>query len=277
MSFKKLGLAITFSPTGKALLFEAKRLCDLFGAEIVFIHNGERTTETETKLMELISTAGYDNSAVSLEWVKGDIADTIIKKSEEKNVDLLLAGALEKENIIKYYAGSVARKIMREAKCSVLILTATSESPKSFKKFCVSVDYTPQSEKTIRAAFQFALKENAEDFTLIRDFHAPGLAVTVQDSGSFDKVEAARKQWQEEEEEKLKLFVKELNLNGLDIKTKCLYGKEGWEANNFVRDNKVDIYAVTGPSKKLRLIDRIFPHEVEYSFEKLPSNMLIVR
>ena len=277
MAFKKLGLAITFSPTGKALLFEAKRFCDLFGAEIVFIHNGERTSETETKLNELISEDGYNQSSVSLEWVKGDIADTIIQKAEEKNVDLLLAGALEKENIIRYFSGSVARKIMREAKCSVLILTSPSVNPKGFKKFCVSAEYSPQGEKTIRSAFQFALKENAEGFTLIRDFHAPGLAVTVQDSGSFDKVEAARKQWQEEEEEKMKLFVKELNLHGLEIKIVCLYGKEGWEASNFARANNADVFAVSGPAKKVRFIDRLFPHEVEYSFEKLPSNLLIIK
>jgi len=80
-----------------------------------------------------------------------------------------------------------------------------------------------------------------------------------------------------EEEEKMKLFVKELNLHGLEIKIVCLYGKEGWEASNFARANNADVFAVSGPAKKVRFIDRLFPHEVEYSFEKLPSNLLIIK
>lgn len=275
--FKKLGLAVTFSPTGKALLFETKRLCDLLGAEIVFIHNGNKTTEIQEKLTDLITSAGYDNTLATVEWVKGDIANTIIKKAKEKNVDLLIIGALEKENIIKYFFGSVARKIMHNAKCSVLILDSPSEKPIGFKKFCVSVEYTPQSKKMAQLAFHLALMENAEEFIIISEYHVPGLSLAIQDGASIEKVEAARKQWQEEEEEKMKFFVSALNLRGLDIKTKCLYGKEGWEANNFVRENNYDLFIVSNPIKNITLFDRIFPHYVEYSIEKLPSNLLIIR
>ena len=167
--FKKLGLAITFSPTGKALLKEAKRLRDIFDSQIVLIHNGEKTNDSVTKLNELIESTGFNTSNVSIEWVSGDIANTIMKKAEETNVDLLLAGALEKENFIRYYSGSVARKIMREAHCSVLILTSPSETPIPFKKFCVSVDYSLQSERTIKAAYNFAMLEHADELILIRE------------------------------------------------------------------------------------------------------------
>jgi nucleotide-binding universal stress UspA family protein len=277
MSFKKLGLAITFSPTGKALLKETARLQKLFDSQLVLIHVGDKNTRTEEQLAKTIYDAGLDKKQVEIIWEKGDPANAIINSGTNAGVDLLIAGALEKENIIKYYLGSVARKIMREFPSSLLILKSPSEQPSNFRKFYVSVDYSPQSEKTIRSAFQFALKEKAEKFTLIRDFHAPGLAVMVQDGGSFDKVETLRKQWQGEEEEKLKLFVKELNLQGLEIKTVCLYGKEGWEASNFARANNADIFAVAGPVKKTRFLDRLFPHEVEYSIEKLPSNLLIIK
>lgn len=275
--FTKIGLAITFSPTGKALLFEAKRLCDLFGAEIVFIHNGERTPETESKLMELISSAGYDISKVSLEWVQGDIAGTIIKKSEEKNVDLLLAGALEKENILKYYTGSVARKIMREAKCSVLILTAPSESPKSFKKFCVSVEYSQQSEEAVKIAYNFALLEKAEKLLLIREFQAPGLAMTVHDTGSIREAELTRQKWEKEEKDKIQMLVKELNLTGVSVETVCLYGKEGYEANKYVESVNGDLYVLAAPQRRLKIFDRIFQHDIEFTLKQLPCPVLITR
>jgi nucleotide-binding universal stress UspA family protein len=275
--FTKLGLAITFSPTGKALLKETKRLSEIFNSALVLIHVGEKNTETEKKLHEVVEDAGISPDFVEIIWTQGDPANAILNSSKNAGVDLLIAGALEKENLIKYYIGSVARKIMREASSSSLILKEPSLSPEPFKKFYVSTDFSPESEKTIRLIYQFALLENAEEFVVISDYNTPGLASTILDSASMDELESTKKQWQAEEEEKLRLFLNELNLKGIEIKTICLYGKEGWEASNFARQNKADVFGVTAPRKRLRLIDRIFSHELEYSFENLPSNLLIIR
>ncbi len=276
-TFNKLGLAITFSPTGKALLKETVRLKNLFNAHLTLIHVGVKNTENENNLNQTIENAGLTKNEVEIIWEKGDPANAIIRTVKKQNIDLLIAGALEKENIIKYYLGSVARKIMRELDSSSLILKTPSENPTNFKKFFAAADYTPRSEKTIKTSFQFALMENAEEFVLIRDYHIPGLAATIQDSGSAETLEKLRKQLQEEEEQKMKLFIKELNLQGLEIKIVCLYGKEGWEASNFAREQNADIFAITGPKKRAGFIDRIFPNEAEYSFEKLPANLLIIK
>jgi nucleotide-binding universal stress UspA family protein len=275
--FKKLGLAITFSPTGKALLKETKRLKDIFNSELVLIHVGEKSAETENLLKEVIETSGINLGTIEVIWTKGDPANAILNTSNKAGVDLLIAGALEKEKFIKYYIGSVARKIMREASSSSLILTEPSENPKSFKKFYVSTDFSQESERTIKLTFNFALLEKAEEFVIIRDYSTPGLASTILDSASLDKLETVKNQWQAEEEERMKVFLQELNLKGIKIKTHCLYGKEGWETSNFVRQNQGDIFAVTAPQKRLKLIDRLFHHELEYSFENLPSNLLIIR
>ena len=52
----------------------------------------------------------------------GDPVDVILSVSEEKKIDLLILGALKRENFLKYYVGSIARKITRQANCSVLLL-----------------------------------------------------------------------------------------------------------------------------------------------------------
>lgn len=275
--FKKIGLALTFSPTGKLLARETQRLSDLFQAEVVLIHNGVRNKEIETKIESLVLSVGLNTSMVTIEWVQGDIADSIIKKSTEKNVDLLISGALEKESLFKQFFGSVARKIIQEAKCSTLILTSPSNNPKGFKKFFVSVEFSPQGEKTILTSFEFALKEKAEEFLLIRDIYVPALSLTIQEGSSSEDLETQREKWIHEEEEKMKVFVKELGIKGLNIKFKCLYGKEGWASSNYASLHKVDIFALYAPTKKIRLIDKFFPHEFGYTFEKLPANLLIIR
>ena len=47
---------------------------------------------------------------------------------EEKKIDLLILGAVKREQILKYYVGSIARKITRQAKCSILLLIKPSLS-----------------------------------------------------------------------------------------------------------------------------------------------------
>jgi nucleotide-binding universal stress UspA family protein len=275
--FKKLGLAITFSPTGKALLKEAGRLKLLFNASLYLIHVGKKTPQTEKLLSDVIEEAGLESREIEIIWTQGEPGNAILSSSKSANIDLLIAGALEKENIIKYYIGSVARRIMRDADCSVLILKSPSDNPSRFKKFFVSTDFSEQSEYTIRKTHQFAVLDNADEFIVIRDYRIPGLASAVQDSGNIEELDNIREEWQEEEEEKMRIFLRELNLKNIKVISHCLYGREGWRASNFAKENNADIFAINVQARKLKFIDRIFPHEAEYTFEQLPSNLLIVR
>lgn len=275
--FSKIGLAISFSPTGKALVKESLRLQQLFNSKLAVIHIGERNSDNEELLYKTIDEAGADRNDLEIIWEEGDPATAIIKAGKEAGIDLLVAGALEKENMLKFYFGSVARKIMREFPASSLILKSPSLEPVPFKKFFITVDYSPRCEKTIRTAFQFALKENADEFTLIRDFYMPGLTAAIGENKAYDEFSSLIDQMKYDEEEKMKLFINELNLKGLEKNIVCVYGKEGWEDSNYARNNNADIFAVTGPEKKMRFLDRLFPHEIEFSFETLPANLLIIK
>lgn len=275
--FNKLAVAVTFSPTSIALLKETVRLKNLFNAELLIIHSGLRNADTEKRLTALIEKAGLDLNKIKIDMVKGEPGNAILRSSKSNNVDLIIAGALEKENIIKYYVGSVARKIMRDSDCSVLIFKSPSEKPTGFKKFYIEVDFAAGSEMTIKKSFEFAKMEIAQEFVLIRDYKVYGLMGSVIEFGEINSFDKVREKIQNEEEEKMKIFIKELNLKGLNIKTVYLYGREGLTARNYAIKNKADIFVVNAPTIKLHLLDRIFPHEQEYSFEYLPSNLLIIK
>lgn len=277
MPFKKLALAINLSPTGRSLLKEAKRLQSLFGAELVLIHVGDKDEPTESKINELSEECGIDIDGTKLIWKEGDPAKVIMKAAEEENVDLLISGALEKESSIKYFLGSVARRIMRESACSVLILTSAAERKNGFKKFAVSTDYSQRSEIAIQKAYKLALLEKAEEFVAIREFQVPGLSITVSDSGSLKEIESIKEKWQKEEEEKLNLFVRELNLRGIPVKTVSLFGKEGWEANKYAKEHDSDIFVTAAPRKKPKFFDRIFIHSFEFVIKEISSSLLIIK
>ncbi|MBK6914724.1 MAG: universal stress protein [Ignavibacteriales bacterium] len=257
--FQKIGLAVTSSPTGKALLKEAVRLKDLFSADLSLIHVSEKNEFSKKMISQLIESAGLVESQTDLTWATGDPANEILKFSEQKKLDLLISGALEKENILKFYLGSVARKIMREASMSTLILKSPSINPTGFKKFCINVNFSEQSEKTIMTAYQFALADSADEFILVRDFNLPGLTSTTIDFNSAEKIDKLKTEQLQSEEDKLQLLVKELNLKGINIKTKCIYGKEGWASSDYARQSAVDLFVVSAQKRKLKFIDRIFP------------------
>jgi nucleotide-binding universal stress UspA family protein len=275
--FKKIGLAITFSPTGKALLLEAKRLQQLFNSELFLFHIGEKTDEKETALFQLISDSGLETNSFQLDWGSGDPAKAIIKKAKEHSLNLLIAGALEKETLINYYIGSVARKLMRKAPCSLLIHTIRPGGLSKFNKFCVSVDFSSENEKMIQLAYQFALLENAKEFVLIREFKVLGLASTVYETGSAQGTEKVRLEIQQEEEEKTKLYIKELQLKNINVETVCLYGKEGWEANQYIRENGGDIFVHLAPKHSLKFVDRLFQHDLEFIVKELPCSLLLIK
>lgn len=277
MIFKKIGLAITFSPNGLPLLRSAVRLQNLFNCELCLIHIGSKSPESELQMKNFVKNAGLSESSFSLVWKEGEPSKSIIKAAAENEIDLLVAGALEKENVIKYYFGSVARTIMREAPCSVLIMTNPGFEPKRFKKFCVSVDFTPLSEIAVKKSYEFAKLENALEYVLIEEIEVPGLVITVYDSGSINETEKSKLEWQTEEEKKLKIFAKELNLSGLDYKTVALFGKQGWEGRNFVKSNGIDLFVVPSPPKKLKFFDKLFQHDLEFILSQLPCSLLIIR
>jgi nucleotide-binding universal stress UspA family protein len=273
--FKKIGLAITFSPTGKTLLKEAKRLSELFGSKIIFIHVGERNKDKEKKLAELIINAGFTESTFVLEWAKGDVASAIIKKCKEMEIDLLIAGALEKEKFVKYFFGSVARKLMRETPCSLLIYLTPSRSLINLKRFCVSVDYTKRNKETIQMAHQFAILDKAKEFILVRDLYSPELVIKVRNASSTEEAEKIRAEWEKDEHKKMNSLVKELNLKGININLITLFSKKSFETNRYVEAIRADIFVITSPDEKPRLMDRVFLSKLEYTFKQLPCTLLI--
>lgn len=275
--FKKLGLAITFSPTGKALLAETRRLKLLFNSELYLIHVGERNSETEERLRKLVLESNLKPEEINFIWGSGNPADVIIDSIKKNSIDLLIAGALEKEKTIKYYFGSVARKLMRKVPCSLLILTSAMNSDKEFKKLGVLVDFSPENENTIQKANQFAMMEKSDQLILIREIDTTGISASAVTGNSANEMDNYIEKIINEESIKLSILVNELNLRGVDISKICLPGKEGWAVRQFLRKEGIDLFIVSAPARRLGFFDRVFQHDLEYIFVDIPCDLLIIK
>lgn len=63
----------------------------------------------------------------------------------------------------------------------------------------------------------------------------------------------------------------------MKITIKMLSGKSGFELARFAERKKADLLVVSAPKERLILLDRLFPHDLEYVFANLPCNLLVIK
>jgi nucleotide-binding universal stress UspA family protein len=167
--FKKIAIAVAFSPRCEALLAEARQLQDKLGAQMVFIHIGKKTLHQEHYLKHLIHRFGLDLPNNKIIWEEGETVDTILEVCQQESIDLLVAGALEKENLLKYFLGGVARNLSRKVKCSMLMLTEPNIHPTGFKHLVVEGSDHPKSEYTIATAIAFGKAYQVKNIDIVQE------------------------------------------------------------------------------------------------------------
>ena len=64
--------------------------------------------------------------------------------------------------------------------------------------------------------------------------------------------------------------------DNIKINIKMLSGKSGFELCKFVLRKQAQLLVVGAPPRRLSFFDRVFPHDLEYVFADLPSNLLVV-
>ena len=120
--FNKIGIGVTFSPNLKANIYEASRLALMFDSELILIHVGEKSDDKETQFHSILKSFIKNGLDYKIVFKPGNPVDAILFACEENKIDLLILGALQRENFLKYYVGSIARKITRKVQCSILLL-----------------------------------------------------------------------------------------------------------------------------------------------------------
>ncbi|SDA59961.1 Nucleotide-binding universal stress protein, UspA family [Algoriphagus alkaliphilus] len=274
--YQKIALAIAFSPRMEALIAEAKRLIDLFGSELILIHVGLKTADLEAKLSEIITTHGLNTASVTTIWKEGKPAKMILKACEEENVDLLMLGALKKEGLLTYYLGSVARKVIRKAKCSVLTLIDPKIDPTKFSKVVINGTQLEVTPKVISQGLKFCQIEGTTHVHIINEIKLYGLQMATAGEGSEDEVSNTRRKLVQEEIRYVQEILNGLDQSGLKINIKVTAGKWAVELVRYCESISADLL-IMGDENGYTFIDRLFPHDLEEILSELPCNLLIVK
>jgi nucleotide-binding universal stress UspA family protein len=274
--FKKIGLAIAFSPRITALLVEAWRMKNLWNAELVLIHVGEHGEKEEKLLHQHFAVAGINAAEVQVFWEHGRPAERILATCKNEGVDLLIAGALKKEKLVQYYLGTVARHILRKADCSVLMLTTPQIEPVPFKNIVVNAEDSPYVEDAVAIACSIGMQDKATWLHIVREIKLYGLTMSAAEQCSEQEYEALKQSLVRDEIQNVEKILAAVPHQGLKINIKMVSGKSGFELSKFSQRKHADLLVVGAPPRRFSFLDRVFTHDQEYLFADLPCNLLIV-
>jgi nucleotide-binding universal stress UspA family protein len=276
MKISKIGLALAFSPRMEAMMAEASRLLRAYQAQLLLVHVGKETQEAKDQLQVLLTKSQIEPSQVKILWKEGDPAACILSACKEEQVDLLIAGALKKEQFMKYYLGTIAREILRKANCSVLMLIDPSENRKGFQQIVANAEDSAYVEDALAAACDIGLKENAQWLHIVREVKLLGLTMSALDDCTEEEHNQLRNSLMNTEIENVEKILTKIPHAGLKVNIKLLSGKSGFELSQFAQRKQADLLVVGASPRKFWFFDRVFTHDLEYIFQDLPCNLLVI-
>ena len=277
--FKTIGIGVTFSPNLKANIYEAARLSLVFNAKLVLIHVGQGSDEKEAQFNAILKPFVNDNLSVEIVFKNGNPVDVILSISEEKQIDLLILGALQRENFLKYYVGSIARKITRKSKCSILLLIKPSIEKVQCEHIVVNGLKDPKTKETIASAFYVASTLKTKKVTIVEEITQDELAIVVEDDKSLRMANIIKERIRLRENARIKSIIKnipESHTKNVLIKSQPIFGKKGYSIGHYAQIARADLLVMNAPTK-MTFWDRLFPHDIEHILTELPTDVLIIQ
>ncbi|MFD0863198.1 universal stress protein [Sungkyunkwania multivorans] len=277
--FKTISIGIAFSPNLRANVFEAARLAKLFSAKLILVHVGDRTPQKEEILTLILEEFPEQITNIDVVWKEGAPVEVILKTCEEYCVDLLILGALKRENLYQYYIGSIARKLTRKAQCSVLLLIKPSVHRIPCNHIVVNGLKDPKTKETVLSSFFVGTLLGANKITIVEEISQQEVHVAVEDDRSLRKATLVKERIKLRENSRVNQILEEVPKDlkpGINVHVQSIFGRRGYSIGHYAQVVRADLLIMNAPTKS-GLLDRIFPHDIEYILSELPTDVLIIQ
>jgi nucleotide-binding universal stress UspA family protein len=269
--YKTIAVATTFSPRFKQVLAEAKRIRDRFSADLHLIHVGRRNQGTPRKFAEVLAELGLPADS-AIHYEEGEPAEAILAALARERIDMLIAGALEKEIVLHPFLGNVARRLVREANCSVMLFTHPQKNPKPLRRIVFVVDRSEDGLRALRTTLLLAEAESCERLYVIGIItafdEARASMVGDPNAGPSRKPKHA-------EEDALEELVLSAGTTEVPIETRSIRGATGLAASDFVRSIEGDLLVV--PLPKSHGTVQQLPSNIAWVSDVIPCNLWVIR
>jgi nucleotide-binding universal stress UspA family protein len=262
---RRIAVASTFSPRFEQVLAEAKRVRDRFGATLCLIYVGQRDEATSQKFREALAARQLPEDS-PVYYQQGDPAEGILRAIQEHDIDMIVAGALEKELVLHPFLGNVARRLVRTASCSVMLFTKPEREPKPLRRIVFLADYSDHARAALKQTFQLASGESCERLHVVR-------VITTFDQARAKVGGASDEKTHDDEEWELEAFILSAGDTDVPIEARCVRGNTPLAAADFVQSIDADLLVVpvSGSSKDS------LPPNLAWLSDVIPCNLWLVR
>ncbi len=270
--YRTVAVASTFSPRFLQVLAEGKRIRDRLASKLHLIYVGKRDEETTRKFGSALRQLDLPADS-TVYYHEGDPAAAILEAARANGVDLIVAGALEKEAVLRQFLGNVARRLVREATCSVMLFTKPEREPKPLCRIVLMAEYSEHGKAALHKALRLAALEQCEKLFVVRVYTTFDEArAKAAKQSSTDETEATRTL--EEEETALEDFIDSAGETDVPIEARCIRGNTGYAALDFVQSVEAALLIV--PVDPATSGDGL-PAHIAWVTDVIPCNLWVIR
>jgi hypothetical protein len=271
--YRTVAVASTFSPRFLQVLAEGKRIRDRLCRQMHLIYVGKCDEETTRRFGEAFVQLELPSES-TIHYQEGDPAVAILAVAAEHEIDLLVAGALEKEAVLRPFLGNVARRLVREASCSVILFTKPEQEPKPLGRIVFMAEYSEHGRSALQKALRLALLEKCEKLFVIRVYTSFDEARAKARSSATEVAGSELPRTLEEEETALEQLIDSVGQTDVPIEARCIRGNTGYAALDFVQSIEAMLLVV--PIDPQVSTDGLPPH-VSWVTDVIPCNLWVIR
>lgn len=260
--YRRIGVASTFSPRFLAVLAEADRMARRFETPLSVIHAAEENPERAGRFHEAFAHLNRVEDTEIL-WSPGETpGDGILAGCARGGVELLVAGALEREGDHRNFMGGVARELLRRVDCDLLLVPQPEEIGTPCDRVVVAVDMTYPSIELLNRACRIASRLGAKEMAFIG-------VVTP-----FDEARAsAIGEFQAPDEERLMSIVDRAGGFEGAVDCRLLRSTTGFAVCDFVQESGTGL--LIGAASRTGGL-RFHPSHLDWLLQVIPTNVLVI-
>lgn len=237
---------------------------DRFQSELSLIYVGEKSDDTIHRFGEALAAAELPVDSPIL-YEQGEPVSGILRAVDRHAVDLLIAGALEKEVVLHPFLGNVARRLLRESRSSVMLFTKPEQPPRTLTRTVFVAEYSEHGAEALRQTVALAAQEKSECLYVVRLITTFDEARAAADG---EKTEAAS------EEARIEQFVLAHGPTPVPIEVRLLRGNTGFVVADFAKSIEADLLVVPlAPDAH----GGSLPTNLEWLSDVIPCNLWVIR
>ena len=255
IKYRRAGVASNFSPTFSAVLAEADAFARHCGAELEIVHAASFDPEKERRFIEKMG------KEASIRWVeKESPAQAIIAAAAHYRYELLIAGALHIEDADRPFTSSVARELMRDAPCDLLLVPRPLESPDALRRVV------------------FALEPGGNDAAFVRSCLAvlrpEQVTIAVAQTPFAAAIAASRGEEPQDVEAWLEQTCDLLSDEEAEIDTRLVTSNTGYTLCEVIEGIEADLLVVKAlPEER----GGALPQQMDWLYQVIPTRLLVAK